>query len=273
MRKVNRQLISCPARLQNISAENLLHLQDHSKILSSIYAHDDVKNSLKQLYFDKCYICECDVSDGKFAVDHYKPKKQFPGLGYTWENLHKICEKCNLAKEKKIFFFVHNNSITDIKLLDPSSSVYNIDDYLKYNVNSLAESANIGNDPIILEKSRVTIDYLNGDIDSEYCKNLPYRRSIRVNKFLKFCMNELTIHKTRILELKMNIEEYLPPENFEELAIDQHICFKLNNVDEVYLSERAKFSTCTRVNLYPTLGITYSELRKIVNKLKTILGI
>lgn len=272
MRRVNRDSVPNPIRLQNLSAENLLHLHDHTKISSSIYAHEDVKRSLQQLYFDKCYICECDVDNGKFAVDHYKPKKEFAHLGYTWENLHKVCEKCNLAKEKKVFFFIEGDTITDVKLLDPATSTYNIEDYFRYNINSLAELVDIGTDPIIIEKSRQTVDYLNGNVDSEYCKSLPYRRGQRVINFLRFCMNELTPYKERISELKFNIESYIPPQETNLLAIDQNIFHMLSNADEVYLSERTAFSTCIRVNLYPALRITYAELRKIVNKLRVELG-
>ncbi len=271
MRRVIRGEVTYPAKLQNLSAENLTHLSDHTKISSSIYAHEDVKKSLQELYFSKCYICECDVSNGKYAVEHYKPKKEFSQLGYTWGNLHKVCDKCNLAKEKKSFFFIENEKITDVKLLDPSSETYNINDYLRYNIDSMAEVVDIGNEPLVLEKAKQTIDYLNGNVDSLYCRSLPYRRGQRVNNFLKFCMEELIAYKERIIELKLSIELYEVPGDTLMVAIDQHICHKLQNADEIYLSDHSAFSTCTKVNLYPVLGITYKELRKIVRKLRVAL--
>lgn len=273
MRRVIRGDVTYPARLQRLSAENLTHLNDHTKILSSIYAHEDVKNSLKELYFNKCYICECDVSNGKFSVEHYKPKKEFSQLGYTWSNLHKVCEKCNLAKEKKAFFFMENDIITDVKLLDPSSENYDINEYLRYNLDSMAEAVDIGSDPLIIQKARQTIDYLNGEVDSLYCRSLPYRRGNRVNNFLKFCMQELIAYKERIIEIKLSIDFYMAPNDMSVLSIDQHICHKLLNADQIYLSDRSVFSSCTKVNLYPVLGITHKELRRIVSKLRVELEI
>lgn len=80
MRKVDRSSVPFPNRLlqQNLTEDNLAHLENYKQINSSIYSHQDVKNSLKMLYFDKCYICEGDISSGDYDVEHYLPKRHFP---------------------------------------------------------------------------------------------------------------------------------------------------------------------------------------------------
>ena len=162
MRKVDRSKVPVPPCLQNLSIIASSHLLDYSKISNGIYGHADVKLSLQSLYYDKCYICECDVSAGKFHVEHYLPKKHFPQFGYTWNNLHKSCEGCNQAKENSNFFCVDaTGNYTDVKLLDPASSSYNVSEYLIFDLESVARPAGIGSDPVILQKADNTISKRN----------------------------------------------------------------------------------------------------------------
>ncbi|MEF1175263.1 hypothetical protein REH73_23155, partial [Vibrio sinaloensis] len=162
MRKVNRSLVTTPNKLINLTDTNLQQLTSHTTISSAVYRHQDVKDSLAELYFEKCYICECDVKNA-YKVEHYLPKKYFPNLGYSWDNLHKSCEGCNLAKEHASFFKTDdNNNVVDILLLDPSSNSYDINDYIRFNINSVAELVNVGTVPEVIEKAKNTIKYLNG---------------------------------------------------------------------------------------------------------------
>lgn len=274
MRKINRALATYPERLNNLTEDNLLHLQNHRNISNSIYAHDDVKNSLQELYFDKCYICENDVSSGSYDIEHYRPKKHFPLLGYTWDNLHKSCDKCNLAKEASEFLIYNtDNKVIDIKLLDPSSVDYDIDHYIRFDIDSLAELVNIGNIPLVKSKAVNTINYLNGKLKSDYGKELPYLRETRAKKFLTFCVDGLVEYRERIRAIKLDIDNYFPPIEPLLLESDIQLCNKLINADHLYLSEKSPFSSCTRVNLFPALKITYIELIKIKEKMRLTLGI
>ncbi|ABX50070.1 hypothetical protein Sbal195_2904 [Shewanella baltica OS195] len=275
MRKVDRASVPFPNRLlqQNMTAENLSHLANYKQINNSIYGHQDVKNNLQMLYFDKCYICEGDISSGDYDVEHYLPKKHFPQLGYTWENLHKACSGCNLAKEHKSFFVTDDKgNVTDIKLLDPSSVVYNIAEYICFNIDSKAERVIIGENPIAITKAINTIHYLNGNYQSDYGKELCYLRSNKSSGFLRFCNESLVEHRNRLREIKVTIDTYQPPEDPVLLEIDQNICQRLINADNEYLSDKAPFSTSTRVQLFPTLKITYDQLVRIKNHMKQILG-
>ncbi|PMO72444.1 HNH endonuclease [Vibrio splendidus] len=275
MRKVDRTTVSYPNKLQNLTPVNLGHLRDHTKISGDVYGHADVLDSLNELYFDKCYICESDVSSGEFNVEHYLPKKHFPHLGYSWENLHKACEGCNLAKESKDFFIYDSNSIcVDIKLLDPSSTVYNVYDYIRFNIDSVAESVPIGTDADIKLKASNTIKYLNGKYKSEYGKELKFLRSQKANQFLRFCNDKLYKYRDRIRDIKLlGAGGYVAPTNGEDLEADQDLCQVLINVDGTYLADKAPFSTCTKAQLFPTLRITYQELFDIKENMRAILGL
>jgi uncharacterized protein (TIGR02646 family) len=103
MRNVDRASVPTPNNLQNLTVINQGHLANSNSISTAVYGHKNVKASLQRLYHDKCYVCECDVSAGRYVVEHYLPKQHFPNLGYTWTNLHKACNQCK------------NTAIFDIK--------------------------------------------------------------------------------------------------------------------------------------------------------------
>lgn len=276
MRQVNRSLVTFPERLktQNITEVNQTQLLDHNTISGDVYRHEDVKDSLKDLYFEKCYICDCDVT-GNFEVEHYLPKKHFPQLGYTWSNLHKSCEGCNLAKEDKRFFVKNVHGIvTDINLLDPSDDSYRIADYMRFNITAEAELVKIGNDPRIINKTKNTIKYLNGEYKNEYSKTLKHLRSNKANKFLMFYITNLSKHKELIFILRGNgIANYVEPLDHIERDIHIDLCQELINLDDIYLGDIAPFSTCTRVYMTNALKITYPDLLALKDKMRITLGI
>ncbi|MEZ9820822.1 HNH endonuclease [Shewanella sp. 10N.286.45.A1] len=269
MRKVVRAEVPYPERLQNLTDKNHEQLLNHNNISNSVYGHVDVKASLMQLYFEKCYICEESVSAGMFDVEHYLPKRHFPQLGYTWSNLHKSCEVCNLAKENKTFHIRNNDSeFADIKLLDPSSEEYNVYNYMRFNIDADAELAGIGNDPIVVQKAEHTIKYLNGELDTERARDLPHRRSKRVMAFMRYCAIDLASKKERIREIKLNLDTYSKPREPLQEEEDSEICMKLIGADHQFLSDKAPFSTCTRAQLQAIFGVSYSVLLQIKEKMR-----
>jgi uncharacterized protein (TIGR02646 family) len=269
MRKVDRSAVPVPNNLQNLTAINQNHLVNYNNISSAVYGHKDVKASLERLYYEKCYICECDVSLGSYDVEHYLPKKNFSNLGYTWSNLHKACQKCNLAKERKEFEMLDaNGKYVDIKLLDPSNPSYDINDYIRFNINSKVEPVIRGTNPTIMEKARNTIHYLNGKGESAYGRELPYLRDNRANKFLRYCGEFLIEQRARLKTITMLGDEYSPPEDMTQFEIDQKICEGLTHADLIFLSDKAPFSTNVRGQLFSTLKINYKSLVSVKEKLQ-----
>lgn len=60
---------------------------------SSRYKQDDIKDALKQHYQNKCAYCEQYVE--RWDVEHYRPKKIYYWLAYSWDNLLLACPTCN----------------------------------------------------------------------------------------------------------------------------------------------------------------------------------
>jgi len=75
---------------------------DSSRVPESFFKHykkDDVLQTLKSMYNSCCCYCEGFISDVSFdRIEHLKPKRKFPRYTFDWNNLHLICEKCNIFK-------------------------------------------------------------------------------------------------------------------------------------------------------------------------------
>lgn len=66
------------------------------------YRQKDVRDSLRQMYDDRCCYCEETINIVAFEhIEHRKPKARFPADTFEWDNLHLACPKCNGAKVDK----------------------------------------------------------------------------------------------------------------------------------------------------------------------------
>ena len=251
LRQVSRSQVPTPNRLNNLTENNVIQLQSHSNISQAVYAHNDVKRSLNLLYFDKCYICENDISVGRYNVEHFLPKRHFPHLGYSWSNLHKACEGCNLAKEKKELLIRNEaGDVVDISLLDPSSEAYSISDYITFDHQGKAQRKDTGTDVEVVNKALSTVLYLNGETSSNYSKSLPFSRLKRIQSFTIFCVDNLLSYKQRIIELKMLVGEYDLPLN-TNLISEQKLCQFLINAlsikSNAFVKSPLKVSICAKL--------------------------
>ncbi|MCH8875171.1 HNH endonuclease [candidate division KSB1 bacterium] len=62
----------------------------------------DVKNTLKEMYNTCCCFCGADIEPVSFGhIEHRKPKKTYPKSTYDWDNLHLVCDPCNISKGNK----------------------------------------------------------------------------------------------------------------------------------------------------------------------------
>jgi hypothetical protein len=60
------------------------------------------KEALRQSTAGKCMYCESKIEHNSYAhVEHIKPKKKFPELEFSWENLGFSCQVCNTKKLEK----------------------------------------------------------------------------------------------------------------------------------------------------------------------------
>lgn len=65
-------------------------------VYNSRYKQEDVKIALKRIYKNKCAFCEQRVESSH--VEHYRPKKKYYWLAYSWDNLVLACPSCNQNK-------------------------------------------------------------------------------------------------------------------------------------------------------------------------------
>lgn len=278
MRQVDRSIVNTPNNLLNLTSEQKTHLSDHKNIRSDIYAHEDVKQALKTIYHDKCYICECYVGDS-YDVEHYLPKKSFSHLGYTWGNLHKVCTQCNLAKESDQFFLKDSTSgnITDILLLDPSNPTYYIKDYLSFNLDGLAVLIDSGTDPLVHRKAEHTVRYLNGELKKsqgkpfEHASKLnhsraarigAFERSLRENNFINFRDNILNIHYVT--------GNYIAKTTPLEIKLDKDTYAFLANTFKIFLDDHCNFCSTLRDYCFSAFGITFTELKDVLGLLRRV---
>lgn len=60
------------------------------------YKTSDIRDKLKKIYNGKCAFCE--QKEEQLHVEHFRPKKIYYWLAYSWDNLILACPKCNEHK-------------------------------------------------------------------------------------------------------------------------------------------------------------------------------
>lgn len=124
MRRVDRLGVPVPLSLQSTrvrdarrAVEEILILPDvERRQRRSPYAPDyvqapDVRNSLREVFANKCAYCESDLTTGSSEnVDHFRPVRvgherselqrehYYSWLAYEWGNLYLVCSHCNISK-------------------------------------------------------------------------------------------------------------------------------------------------------------------------------
>ena len=72
------------------------------------YKQQDIKAALKIIYNNKCAFCEQRIEQSH--IEHYRPKKVYYWLAFSWDNLILACPTCN--QHKGINFEITGISIT-----------------------------------------------------------------------------------------------------------------------------------------------------------------
>lgn len=82
------------------------------------YRAQDVVDTLKKMFYGKCYLCERgNISD--LQIEHLEPHKGDLVKKYNWSNLFYSCSRCNNIK-----------SHTHTNIIDCSQSGYDVSKYL-----------------------------------------------------------------------------------------------------------------------------------------------
>lgn len=277
MLKVDRSSVPVPMNLQNLTPDQLSHLTNYNKISNSVYGHDNVKLSLQKLYGDKCYICECRVGDS-YDVEHFLPKKHFLSLAYTWDNLHKSCTQCNLAKESNPFLVKDLNDpkkVIDILLLDPSSTSYNIYDYISSDINGKVVLKDNGTDITVKQKAEVVADYLNGKLKKgkyhfQHAINVINERKDRILSFERSLAKTKPEIKENCMMINQMKNTYCAQQDGAAKQLDIDTYAFLNTLEMIYLNNNAEYCSFLRNCTIYSLRLTYKDILEIIHKLKTI---
>ena len=94
----------------NTEKQKALREKENHKVDSTVYADNDLREALEELFYQKCAYCESDLRRVVWEVDHFRPKGRVrerdhhPGyywLAYEWTNLYPSCTFCNQHRREK----------------------------------------------------------------------------------------------------------------------------------------------------------------------------
>lgn len=147
---------------------------------SDRYKLDDIRDALIAIYKHKCAYCEQKME--RYNVEHYRPKKIYYWLAFSWDNLIMACPTCNGFKglhfelgpgRNRVIF---DNTETNIRLINCSSSGYdtieepkmvnpevtNPNGLIRFQMSGIIESDN-DRFKYTIEKCKIDRKYLNDD--------------------------------------------------------------------------------------------------------------
>ena len=153
MRKIEKDLTDVPESLV-VDDKQSTHKRRKQLIAKGEYIDNndynfryklpDIKEKLNSLYYHKCAYCEDHAE--QTHVDHYRPKKEYYWLAYSWDNLMCSCPTCNQFKKNDF-------RIKGIKAVAPKTT----DDLSGINVWS-SQKYDRQEKPLLLNPERDTIE-------------------------------------------------------------------------------------------------------------------
>ena len=196
MRKVNKDLVDIPEILKSDSRK----IGFESNVLAkdfvdtkTLYKNKNIQNKLIEIYNNKCAYCEKSLKDIDKHIEHYRPKKKYYWLAYSWDNLLLSCSHCNRAKGDR--FQTKNVQI-------------NYNDELFEDIHILGDSYDGIELPLIINPEKD--DILEKIIydESGFISSKDERVIHTINVACKLNRNELVEKRQNIItDFKNNIEE------------------------------------------------------------------
>lgn len=91
-----------------------------SNILWNKYNKRYVRNTLREMFHDKCAYCEAKITHIAYPhIEHYRPKKKYPQYTFEWNNLLLACGICNGSAHKGDNFPLKDGDEDTPLLLNP----------------------------------------------------------------------------------------------------------------------------------------------------------
>jgi len=101
MIKIEKDFLDVPSILSSKNRQSAFEGNVASQSYSdakNLYKVGSVQKKLNELYHLKCGYCEKTLLDSPKHIEHYRPKKIYYWLAYSWDNLLLSCGECNSAK-------------------------------------------------------------------------------------------------------------------------------------------------------------------------------
>lgn len=127
------------------------------------YKHEEVKDTLKEMYKELCCYCESSIGVVEFGhIEHRKPKRKYPRFTFDWENLHLSCTACNINKGNK--YDARHPILDATKDLIKDHLTYKVDRYGVWRVNitdqgfTTIDHADLNREKLRLDRAKVLLD-------------------------------------------------------------------------------------------------------------------
>ena len=109
-------------RLELITNGSYIDTQNYN----NRYKFSDIRTALKDIYNHKCAFCEQKVE--QYHVEHYRPKRVYYWLAYSWDNLLMACPTCNEHKGTNFDLIgvrvIYVDTDDNLKQINNSSEAY-----------------------------------------------------------------------------------------------------------------------------------------------------
>lgn len=239
----------------------------------SIYRHEDIVLSLRRLYLDKCFLCECKIEGNRGQVEHFLPwHRDYPERAYEWDNLHWSCSDCNQRKRRKPYRHPSSPKEAAIRtaLLNPCAPPheYVVNDLLGFDpYDRMAVLKEIPSDSAKKENLYNTVSFLNDAIPL----------SQRQRRFTEFGFALFEAGCTEIWR-KLSALLSVGTIDLTGLPSDERITYaealrKADGIFEQFLCDSSPFFSCMTSAMYPVYKLTVLDFRRMSDLFRDTRGL
>jgi uncharacterized protein (TIGR02646 family) len=214
-----------------------------SENFNSRYKQADIRVALNNIYKGKCAFCE--QKEEVTHVEHYRPKKKYYWLAYSWDNLLMSCPSCNINKsthfelDGDIASFV--NKEVNIRNINVSSTIYDAKEQPKMVNPEITEPLGLiqfdRNGKIKSDNPRFKYTIEKCQIDRKSLNDS--RRSLldRFKEHIRDAFIDNIELQDRIIAVNTNIRNFITDSRKQD---EEFLAFRRYAIDEDWLNDIVK---------------------------------